>query len=235
MKLLLVQILQILRYLAAKIHTKKSYAQHGEDLKIAELVGGVESFIDIGANDGYSVSNTFKFAVHGAHGICFEPVQSVYKLLKALYRFNSRITCLNFGVSDKATSTEIVAAGVLSYIEDTAEKEHLHILQSHFPKNTRKETIQLARFDEIMKTLKFPKQVDLLSIDVEGHELNVLKSISFNQYKFKVIVIETHTFKNGVELWKHRDLAEIETLLTKNNYKKTAQTEFNSFYQLTTK
>ena len=46
--------------------TKNSYAQHDEDRLIELLLpGGVNSFIDIGANDGVLFSNSFKFAKKG--------------------------------------------------------------------------------------------------------------------------------------------------------------------------
>ena len=42
---------------------KDSYAQHGEDKLVEQLLpNGVHSFIDIGANDGVLFSNTYKFA-----------------------------------------------------------------------------------------------------------------------------------------------------------------------------
>ena len=46
---------------------KDSYAQHGEDKLVEQLLpNGVHSFIDIGANDGVLFSNTYKFAKMGA-------------------------------------------------------------------------------------------------------------------------------------------------------------------------
>ena len=51
---------------------KESYAQHGEDLLVEQLLGEIESFIDIGANDGVLFSNTFQFAKKGARGLCVD-------------------------------------------------------------------------------------------------------------------------------------------------------------------
>ena len=41
---------------------KDSFAQHGEDLLVEQLLPKVQSFIDIGAKDGVLFSNTYKFA-----------------------------------------------------------------------------------------------------------------------------------------------------------------------------
>jgi len=48
------------------------------------------------------------------------------------------------------------------------------ILDSHLPKGTT---------------------IDLLSIDVEGHDLNALMSVNLNKYRPRIIVIEIHEFK----------------------------------------
>jgi hypothetical protein len=37
-----------------------------------------------------------------------------------------------------------------------------------------------------------PPEIDFLSLDVEGYEINVLKGIDFEKYKPKVIVVECH-------------------------------------------
>ena len=39
-------------------------------------------------------------------------------------------------------------------------------------------------------------EIDFVSIDVEGHELNVLKGINFKKYKPNLVVIEFINYKN---------------------------------------
>ncbi len=98
------------------ISGKDSYSQDGEDLIAIELLGEVNTFIDIGANDGFSSSNTFLFASMGAKGICLEPVQSIFWMLRALYLFNPRIRCFNYGISDHDADAVMVKSGLLSYL-----------------------------------------------------------------------------------------------------------------------
>ena len=62
--------------------TKNSYAQHEEDRLIELLLPkGVNSFIDIGANDGVLFSNSFKFAKKEANGLCIEPSRNSFRKL----------------------------------------------------------------------------------------------------------------------------------------------------------
>lgn len=67
--------------------------------------------------------------------------------------------------------------------------------------------------------------IDLLSIDVEGHELNVLKSIDLKRYKVKLICVEIH----GLDL---KDLFhnQIVELLTKNDYRFVTYFVMNAYF-----
>ena len=97
-------------YLAAKMSKKRSFAQAGEDLTLEELIGDVRWFVDIGANDGVTGSNTFYFALKGARGICFEPVAETYTKLRWLYLLNPRVRTIQCGISNQSRVAEIIAA-----------------------------------------------------------------------------------------------------------------------------
>ena len=60
--------------------------------------------------------------------------------------------------------------------------------------------------NRILDSCKSPSVIDFFSLDVEGMELEVLKGIKFNKYKFKFILIECQNFK------------KINTFLRKKNY-----------------
>src|ERR1039458_9860290 len=114
----------ILRCLTAP-KSGHSFSQAGEDLIVENLLRTVEFFVDIGANDGISGSNTFYFALRGAHGICFEPVSETYTKLRWLYLLNPRVRTVQCGISDKSRTAEIVAADFLSSLPETEDKEHV--------------------------------------------------------------------------------------------------------------
>lgn len=224
--------LYLVRYIKAKyLGGEVSYSQDGDDLKALELLGEVKTFIDIGANDGFTSSNTFLFAVKGAKGISLEPVPSIFNRLKVLYLLNPRITCLNVGISDIDANAEMVKSGLLSYLPETQDPGHRELVSGCFDDSMEKVNIRLITFSTLAKMTAIPQETDLLSIDVEGHELQVLCSIDFALYRFRLIVIETHTFdKNGQSLWTHRDLAEIEDLLGQHGYVTVFKSSVNTFY-----
>ena len=50
--------------------------------------------------------------------------------------------------------------------------------------------VPVIRMKDLLE--KCPKVIDILSIDIEGGELNLLKSIDFMKYKIKVITVENN-------------------------------------------
>lgn len=220
------------RYLKARYFGGQlSYSQDGDDLKALELLGDVKTFIDIGANDGFTSSNTFLFALKGAEGVCLEPVTSIFRRLQVLYLPNSRITCLNVGISDRDADAEMVTSGLLSYLPETQDAGHRELVSGCFDAAMKKVNIRLVTFATLAKMTTLPRVTDLLSIDVEGHELQVLRSIDFDAYTFRLIIIETHTFDEcGNSLWTHRDLTGIEALLQLHGYGAVFRSSVNTFY-----
>jgi hypothetical protein len=50
--------------------------------------------------------------------------------------------------------------------------------------------------NSILREARSPNQIDLLSLDVEGGELEVLKGLDHAEYRFKFIVIEIRNFES---------------------------------------
>ena len=211
---------------------RRSFAEYGEDLMVEKLLGKkVEYFIDVGANDGFHSSNSFYFALRGARGVCFEPIPENYARLRSLHRFNSRVTCLCCGISDANQHARMVALEALSYLPETQDVRHRQLHRSeHAGPQAIRETV-LFRFPDAIAGLDVPQDIDLLSVDVEGHELNVLRSIPFDRYRFRVIIVETHQLgADGQYLWKHRDYEEIFHLLALWGYLPAQRTTANTIF-----
>ena len=60
--------------------------------------------------------------------------------------------------------------------------------------------------NSILEKSKAPKEIDFLSLDVEGAELEVLKGIDFNKFSFKFMLIEV------------RDIKRMESFLLQHGY-----------------
>ena len=221
-------------YVAEKLRLlfrKRGFAEFREDFEVQQLLGGVKTFVDIGANDGYHSSNSFYWALRGARGVCFEPVANTFLRLKRLYLFNSRVACRNVGISDRTGESVMVSLRDQSYIPETQDPNHREMHQAIHSQAKDTCRVQLQRFEDAVRGIGLPQQIDLLSVDVEGHELSVLRSIPFDTYSFRAIIVETHAHTvDGSRVWTHRDLQLINDLLAAHNYSPAHTTRGNTIF-----
>lgn len=211
------------RYLRNFISPKATYAQHSEDIVLSRILGTVKSFIDIGANDGITLSNTILFSLRGAKGLLFEPVQSTFTYLNQLYYFNPRSICIQEGLSNCYKAIDIQREGLLSYIPETLDPLISNLLDSYYSKVENLETITVSPLSYWCDKYPDFSRCDFVNLDVEGHELLVLQGIDFSKFYTKCFVVET----NGSE---RSDYKEINDLLTGNFYKALLRNKLNTFW-----
>ncbi len=72
------------------------YSQNDEEVHIlAALSGTVGRFLDIGAHDGHTLSNTMALAERGWGGVCVEPSPNVFPALLNTHEARPNIICVN--------------------------------------------------------------------------------------------------------------------------------------------
>ncbi len=172
-------------------------------------------FVELGANDGITYSNTYYFEKYrGWKGILIEPIP--HKYLKCLKNRSKETqvfcnACVSYNFNEKfieiiysnLMSTPIGLETDIDNLENHAEKgkKHLENGEDNFTFAAIAE-----KLNNILLKANAPKQMDFLSLDVEGAEIEVLKGINHNEYRFKFICIES------------RDIKKIINYLTINNY-----------------
>lgn len=167
-------------------------------------------YVDIGANDGLTGSNTAYFdLVENWDGICIEPHPIAFESLKK-NRPNSKN--LNLCISDNEGIKEFCViyeyAEMLSGMVENYSEEHLERIELEIKKyGGYKKIIELQTksMQNIFKENSINK-VDYLSIDTEGSEFEILSGIDFNEVEIKVISTENSSKK------------DIKNLLKKYNY-----------------
>ncbi len=159
---------------------KASYSQHGEDTLVASILGKVESFLEIGANDGVLFSNCYKFAKEGARGLCLEPSSKCFWKLRLNHLLHPGVKCINMAVSD--SSKEL-------FLEDAGYESVLSKVQPTYDEGLRK--IKAISMSDLWSKHPSFRTIDLLSIDVEGHESEVLQGAGREPLSSKVIILES--------------------------------------------
>lgn len=175
------------------------YSQYGQDKFINEqFINNKKNgfFVDIGAHDGQTYSNTYFFEKKlDWHGICFEPLP---KPFQELSKCRSNSICLNACVSSTEGNIEFIEvegySEMLSGIVGTYHPLHLARLKreiTQYGGNYRIIKIPSIRFNDTMTAYNISK-IDFLSIDTEGSELEILKSINFETVIINIIAVENN-------------------------------------------
>ena len=190
--------------------SKDSYAQHGED-KLVEILlpDGVNAFIDIGANDGVLFSNTYKFAKKGARGLCVEPSAYAFRKLKLNQLLNKGVCCVNMAISN--------TNGNVLLEEDGYESTLSKVVREHIDNSIN---VSCITFDELLKRYPNFLNVDLVSIDVEGHEIEVLHGLTDSNFYSRIIIIESDKL----------EINEISNLKCLDNYIPVISNGINTLY-----
>jgi len=152
-------------------------------------------FLDIGAHDGLSFSNTWFFEKKlGWQGICFEPLPHLYKLLCE----NRDCICIDACVSAVCDTVPFLHIDgcdeMLSGLCGTYDQRALNAVMNDIANlGGELKILQLpsVRIDTILKRYGIT-HIDFLSLDTEGSELEILKTFDFSQITIDVITVENN-------------------------------------------
>lgn len=168
------------------------------------------AFVDIGAHDGITGSNSYFFEKYLEwKGLCVEPIPSVFdKLIKNRNCFCEQVAAWKENDIKKFKIIEGYSE-MLSGLVDSYEDEHKKRIDSevkHF--NQKSIEIEVQCVDINLLLLKYNLyNIDFLSIDTEGSEIEILKKIDFSKFKIDYISVENN-YNNS----------EIRDILKKSNF-----------------
>jgi FkbM family methyltransferase len=158
-------------------------SQAGQDFWVAgEVFNGKRGgfFLDIGAHDGVSISNTFILEKRlGWKGICVEGNPWTFELLVGKRSANCLNVCLDAQNGEVRFALGAEMGGIVGDSLDNAS-------------NTLYPTVVLPTrvLDEVLLEQNAPQVIDYLSIDVEGAEDRVLAGLDWSRVRFNCVTIE---------------------------------------------
>jgi len=168
-------------------------------------------YVDVGANDGLIVSNTAYYDLDlGWNGICIEPHPRAFS---ELIKNRPNAINLNICISDEEGEVDFCTvsgyAEMLSGIEKFYHQDHKLRIDSEI--NTHGGNKKIERIvSKPLKQVLFEnkvKKVDYLSIDTEGSELEILKSIDFDKVDIRIISTENSSKSNIKEFLESKNFA----------------------------
>jgi len=158
---------------------------------------------DVGANTGlYSTEIVQRFAAN-LRLYAFEPSRETYRSLAQRMSAYQNVECFNFGFGDREEATTLYTwAGMpgLSSVYDRFHFQNNGLHGEHAHKS--EETVRLTTIDDFCVERNI-ERIALLKLDVEGHELNILRGaadlihsngIDFVQFEFGGSNVDSRTF-----------------------------------------
>jgi FkbM family methyltransferase len=197
-------------------------SQLGQEVFVLATLGLKSNgyFVEFGATNGVLLSNTYVLEKYfGWTGICAEPARKWHKELernrsceidfRCVYSSNGRILFKETNFAELSTISHF-------------ESGDLH---SEYRQSGSYYEVETVTLKDLLSQHKAPQNIDYISIDTEGSELEILKNFDFSEYSVKIFSIE-HNFTSK--------RFEIHDLLLSNGYKNVFPeiSKFDDWYVL---
>jgi FkbM family methyltransferase len=173
--------------LRSALFTRAIFRNEEEQAVVADYFRGtIGVFIDVGACQPIECSQTYHLEQLGWSGILIEPLAEHAQALRASRR--ARVFEVACGAPEHhGASMPIRVSGGLSTFRNTRNKSLL---------SSETRPIQMVTLDSILSLASIEK-IDLLSIDVEGIEVEVLRGFDIRRFRPRLVLLEdmAHDFK----------------------------------------
>ena len=182
-----------------------SYSSHselGEDMMIRGILhhmgmdwGHKGVYVDIGAHHPVSNSNTWHFYRCGWSGINVDATPGSMELFKTLRPRDVNLECCVVPQESVSMTFYCFDNPLLNTLDASAAKE---VTDSGRARLLREELVPALTVDRLLTAhLPAGQTLDLLSIDIEGVDELVLRSMDWSKWRPKVIVFERHDIDLG--------------------------------------
>jgi FkbM family methyltransferase len=146
------------------------------------------TFVEVGAFDGESFSNTSGLADFGWRGLYIEPISELAIQCKKRHA-NNKVEVISCGVGEKAGEIELNMSGPLStFSQETKDAYGSIVWASDFEFKPR--SVSIDTLSNILKRINFPRKFDILVVDVEGFEEQVFKGFNLSEFDITMIIVE---------------------------------------------
>lgn len=215
-----------------------AYAQFGEDLIINQFFyyKGIAkpSYLDIGANEPRYISNTYFFYKKGASGVLVEPNPLLASKLRKI-RPKDKVLDFGIGLSEQKEADFYLFPDAANGLSTFSKEEAEHW------KNIGMKGVGKINWEKIIKVPLLPvnsiiekyladNAPDFISLDVEGLDLEILKSMNFTKYRPHLICVETLFYDQNQSMVKDTTIADFMRTV---GYEIHADTFVNTIFRRT--
>jgi FkbM family methyltransferase len=175
-------------------NSKISKSQLFQDLFVLFFLNGKRNgvFVEFGAADGVNLSNSYMLETQfGWKGILAEPAKDWHARIRAARTAVLETRCV-WSKTGEHLQFRKTPDGELSTLEQFANKDG-HREGRVEGKAYEVETISL---NDMLKNHNCPQDIDYMSVDTEGSELEILSAFDFSKYNIKIMTV-AHNYTEG--------------------------------------
>ena len=210
------------------LNAKPSYSQAGEDMIVSYLFHTLNishpTYLEIGTNQPILCNNTYLFYTKGCKGVCIEPDTEMCTLI-GQKRPNDTLLNIGIGLNDTPNATFFLFPGLYNGWS-TFSKEEALIREKESGIFSKQVIIPLKPVNDIIRQ-HFTSPPNFMSLDVEGLDLDILKTLDFDNLAPDVICVETITFSITNTEEKVQDIAHF---MHSKGYFTYADTHVNTIF-----
>jgi FkbM family methyltransferase len=194
-----------------KISIFKNLPHDEQELVRAFFKNKEEGFyVDVGANDPILESQTDHLEKLGWDGLLIEPLTNYCEALRA--KRNGRVVQFACSAPENHNkSLKLLVAGVHSTLNETpialGTDSNLYV------------EVVCKTLDSILTDNNVKENFDFISIDIEGHEMEMFKGFTLSKWKPTLVLLEDHVTNHEKHLF-----------MTQNEYQLIMRTGINSWY-----
>jgi FkbM family methyltransferase len=167
---------------------RRCFSQEGEDMILRRYFGQRKSgfYVDIGAHHPFRYSNTYMFYKKGWRGINIDATPGSMKLFE---RYRPHDTNLEMAITRAPETLEFFLFDDHAY--NTFSPEQADKATEAGANLLSKQAIPgLPLADVLAREIPPGRAIDIMSVDVEGMDLDVLKSNDWEQFRPHILLVE---------------------------------------------
>ena len=169
---------------------KVSFSKSGDDILLNKLINETTPgvYLDVGSWGPKQYSNTYFFYLRNWKGICVDPNPELVKKYK---KIRPKDSFVNIAIGD---SKDKIDYYLLDDEYSSMNSFDLEFIKKHKIEDQIKEILKIPTISIealLDKELSLGDRLDFFDIDVEGHDLKVLKTNNWQKYRPKIVVVES--------------------------------------------
>jgi FkbM family methyltransferase len=149
------------------------------------------SFIEVGAHDGVTASNSWGLSERGWWGWMIEPVPEMANRCRSAHRDHPRVQVVPCAITRPGVSEiTLFVADTLTTSNEQLFEEYHDIEWAKGALTDDQVTVPAMSLSEFLEVHGVPREVDVLIVDTEGSEREVFSGVDLGVFRPKMMIIE---------------------------------------------